>query len=159
MKSKKIIIILMLIISFSLIFQINTVQAALQSNENAGVTKNRDTWMTEIRQMEILGGSLGLEETQNTDLTFIGESNKLDIHMQKNTEYGAMALLSASAYGKPDKIDDGDTTTGNETGVVMPYNPEWTAAQYKVTLWPNQGQGWRDNDGWTFGGSNTYYKN
>ncbi len=130
MKSKKIIIILMLIIIFSLIFQINTVQAALQSNENTGVTKNRDTWMTEIRKMETLGESLGLTETQKEDLTFTGESNELDIHMQKNTEYGAMALLSASAYGNPDKIKDGDTTTGNETGVVMPYKAEWTAAQY-----------------------------
>ena len=107
MKSKKIIIILMLIISFSLIFQINTVQAALQSNENAGVTKNRDTWMKEIRKMETSGESLGLEETQNENLTFKEKSNKLDIHMQKNTEYGAMALLSASAYGNPEKIGNG----------------------------------------------------
>ncbi len=131
MKTKKILIILMLIMSFSLIFQINTVQAALQANGNTVVTKNRNTWMTEIRKMETLGGTLGLQEEINTtNLTATGESNKLDIHMQKNTEYGAMALLSASSYGKPDKINNGETTTGNPTGVKIEGNKEWVAAQF-----------------------------
>lgn len=130
MKAKKILIVLIIVMSFSLVLQINKVQAALQSNGDAPANKDRNTWMTEVRQMEILGGTLGLKETQNADLTSSSGSNNLDIHMQKNTEYGAMALLSASAYGKPTKIEDGETTTGNETGVVIPYNEEWTAAQY-----------------------------
>ncbi len=48
--------------------------------------------------------------------------------MQKNTEYGGMAILSASSYGNPDKIVDKGTTTGNATGVVMRLNKEWVAA-------------------------------
>ena len=103
--------------------------ATLQANGDTPVDKNRNTWMTEIRKMEGLGGTLGLIETQNGDLTSSSGSNNLDIHMQKNTEYGAMALLSASSYGKTTKIENGETTTGNETGVVIPYNYEWTAAQ------------------------------
>lgn len=130
MKAKKILIVFIIIMSLSLVLQINKVQAALQANEDNPAKKARNTWMTEVRQMESLGGTLGLKETQNADLTSSSGSNNLDIHMQKNTEYGAMALLSASAYGKPTKIENGETTTGNETGVVIPYNNEWTAAQY-----------------------------
>ena len=39
-----------------------------------------------------------------------------------------MALLSASAYGKPDKINDGETTTGNKSGIYININKEWVAA-------------------------------
>ena len=130
MNIKKIFISLIIIISISLITQINPVQAALQANGDTIATKDRNTWMIEVRKMESLGGTLGLTETQNADLTSSSGSNKLDIHMQKNTEYGAMALLSASAYGKPTKVENGETTTGNETGVIISYNKEWTAAQY-----------------------------
>ena len=110
----------------------NVKAAALQSNTNTPITKNRNTWINDVRKMEGLNGTLGLEETQNSDLTPTAESgsNNLDIHMQKNTEYGAMVLLSASNYGKSGKINSGETTTGNKTGLVIPYNYEWTAAHY-----------------------------
>lgn len=134
MKVKKILIVLIILIMISFTVQINIVEAALQSNGDTVAKKNRDTWMTQVRTMESLGGTLGLTETQNADLTSSSGSNSLDIHMQKNTEYGAMALLSASSYGNPNKIENGETTTGNETGVVIPYNKEWTAAQY-TDLW------------------------
>lgn len=130
MKVKKILVILIVLMMLSFTIKINIVQAALQSNGNAPATKNRNTWITQVRTMETLGGTLGLIETQNADLTSSSGSNSLDIHMQKNTEYGAMALLSASSYGNPSKIENAGTTTGNETGVVIPYNKEWTAAQY-----------------------------
>ena len=121
----------LLIIIINLIaLQSNTAYAALQANQNAPTSKNRNTWITEIRQMENLGGTLGLNQNINADLTSQGESNNIDIHMQKNTEYGAMAILSASDYGKSSKIENGETTTGNESGVVIPYNKEWTASQY-----------------------------
>lgn len=48
--------------------------------------------------------------------------------MEKNTEYGAMIILSASSYGNPNKIANGQTTTGNASGVVMNLNKEWVAA-------------------------------
>ena len=77
--------------------------------------------------MQATGQALGL--TDEIDATKLTSTNtNLDIHMQKNTEYGAMVLLSASAYGKPDKVNSGETTTGNKTGVVMNINKEWVAA-------------------------------
>ncbi len=69
--------------------------------------------------MESVGGGFGLSETINRNLTSSSGSNNIDVHMQKNTEYGAMAILSASSYGNPNKITNGKTTTGNETGIVI----------------------------------------
>ena len=74
-----------------------------------------------------------------TNLTASSDSNNIDVHMQKNTEYGALAILSASSYGNPNKINDGETTTGNVTGAVMKLNSEWVAAGNlsKVTNYAN----------------------
>lgn len=105
------------------------VQAVLQSNGGTSTTNNMDGWIVNIRRMEATGGTLGLNETINTTgLLATTESNGLDCHMEKNTEYGAMVLLSASSYGNPSKIESGETTTGNSTGVVMNINREWVAA-------------------------------
>ena len=109
------------------IFTLSTrVEAALQANGGTPVTANLNDWVSGVRQMQATGGTLGLTDTINTNLT---SSNKnMDIHMQKNTEYGAMAILSASAYGNPNKITDGQTTTGNASGIVMKLNWELVAA-------------------------------
>ena len=70
-----------------------------------------------------------------TNLT--SENKNLDIHMEKNTEYGALALLSASSYGMGSTpIANGGTTTGNKTGVVMKINQEVVAAGTSET--PNE---------------------
>ena len=103
-------------------------KAVLQSNGNTGATYNLSDWMINVRKMEELGGAMGLSETLNSNLTSSSDSNGIDIHMQKNTEYGALAILSASSYGNPNKVNDGETTTGNATGVVMKLNSEWVAA-------------------------------
>ena len=109
------------------IFMISTkVEAALQANGGTPITANLNDWIKAVRQMQATGGTLGLTDTINTNLT---SSNKnMDIHMQKNTEYGAMAILSASAYGNPNKITDGQTTTGNASGIQIKLNEEWVAA-------------------------------
>lgn len=110
-----------------IILQPNKVNAAIQSNGGTATTKTIDKWLLQIRQMQELGGTLGRTDTINkTDLS--SEATDLDIHMEKNTEYGAMAILSASAYGNPNKINDGDTTTGNETGVVIKSGYELVSA-------------------------------
>lgn len=103
--------------------------AALQANGNAGKTDTLDGWMLSIRKMEETGGTLGLNDRINTtNLTStLSTSNNLDIHLQKNTEYGAMAILSASAYGNQAKIENGGTTTGNKTGIYMYINRERVA--------------------------------
>ena len=49
----------------------------------------------------------------------------------KTTEYGAMAILSASGYGNPSNERAITSTTGNETGVMInTSNWEWTAGGY-----------------------------
>ena len=103
-------------------------KAVLQANGNDGATYNLSDWMMNVRKMEELGGAMGLSESINDNLTSSSSSNNIDVHMQKNTEYGALAILSASSYGNPNKINSGETTTGNATGVVMKFNNEWTAA-------------------------------
>lgn len=128
MKTKKILIILfgilMLIIPIS-----NKSYAKIQSNDETDVAnKSIPVWMEEIRQMEQLGGGLGLEETIGDKLLSNNGVNNLDCHMQKNTEYGGLVILSASSYGNPEKVENGQTTTGNASGVVMNINGEWTAA-------------------------------
>lgn len=116
----------------------STTHAALQANGSGASTKNVDGWMSSIRQMEAQGGTLGLNgssslQQQPGEDGKVADSNNLDIHMQKNTEYGAMAILSASSYGKSTpvhKTDDGSlsTTTGNKSGVYISLTKEYTAA-------------------------------
>ena len=126
-------------------------KAVLQSNGNDGATYNLNVWMINVRKMEQLGGAMGLSETLNSNLTSSSDSNNIDVHMQKNTEYGALAILSASSYGNPNKVNDGETTTGNATGVVMKLNSEWVAAGtvYGATNYANAVERYK----------NIYYKN
>ena len=109
-------------------------KAVLQANGNDGATYNLSDWMMNVRKMEELGGAMGLSENVDSNLTSSNGSNNIDVHMQKNTEYGALAILSASSYGNPNKINSGETTTGNATGVVMKFNKEWVAGMNKKTL-------------------------
>ena len=113
---------------FSTMLSTGNVKAVLQSNGNTNATYDVGNWMTKIRQMESLGGAMGFSETLNSNLTSSSGSNNIDVHMQKNTEYGALAILSASSYGNPNKVESGQTTTGNVTGVVMKLNKEWVVA-------------------------------
>lgn len=97
-------------------------KAALQANQNTQYTK-KDVpvnWMKAFRQMETAGGAMGLNETLNDeDLTASSESNGIDVHMMRTTEYGAIAILSASGYGNSSNDKIITTTTGNSTGVIL----------------------------------------
>lgn len=105
--------------------------AALQANPNTQCTKSDSPvyWMNAFREMETVGGAMGLNETLNDDLTASSASNGIDVHMMRTTEYGAIAILSASGYGNPSNERAITTTTGNSTGVILDTteNWEWTA--------------------------------
>ena len=95
--------------------------ATLQSNPNTHY-KTKDTssnWIKNIRTMESSGGAMGLSETVNDDQTFKESSNNIDVHMMRNTEYGAIAILSVSGYGNSKTIPNSTikSTTGNQTGI------------------------------------------
>lgn len=124
---KKIISVLFITI-ICLIFIPNKNFAVLQSNGNTPVTYGLNDYIVNIRKMEELGGAMGLTETLNENLTST-TSNNVDVHLERNTEYGAMAILSASSYGNPNKINNGETTTGNKTGIVMMINSEVMSVQ------------------------------
>lgn len=107
-------------------------QIIYQENANNYLKKTGDTFINTIRDMEANGQVMGLSETHdNTTLLSTSGSNYIDVHLQKNTEYGAMILLSASTkYGKQAEEDDTTalkesrfvrtgTTTGNSYGVYM----------------------------------------
>lgn len=120
-----------------LLMPIKTHAAALQANGSGSSTKKWEEWISGIRKMESQGGTLGLTGSsslaQELENGKVKDSNNLDIHMQKNTEYGAMVLLSASSYGKPTPVHittDGSlsTTTGNKSGVYMSLNKEMVSA-------------------------------
>ena len=108
-------------------------QAALQSNpttHSSGKTATGASWITSIREMEKSGQTMGLNETIGSNLVATSSSNNIDVHMMRTTEYGAMAILSASGFGWSGKLADAPvkSTTGNVTGVYVPGNRyEWTA--------------------------------
>lgn len=111
------------------------VKAALQSNPSTQYKKT-DTmanWLPAFRNMEATGGAMGLNETINSSTLLAStSSNNIDVHLMKSTEWGAMAILSSSAYGNPSNEKLLTSTTGNETGVILDGNHyEWVAGGYK----------------------------
>ncbi|MCI8640546.1 MAG: hypothetical protein HFJ59_01535 [Clostridia bacterium] len=101
-------------------------EAGLQANPNTHYKKQLliDDWMVEIRNMEKIGESMGLSEELNEDLTSKNGSNNIDVHLMRSTEYGAIAILSASGYGNPQTLQESTikTTTGNKTGIYFSEN-------------------------------------
>lgn len=101
MKTKKLIVAILLMLVLTL--ATNTNVFALQSTVTSGTSseKRRATeWVISIRRIEGEGGGMGLKETVKSNALAESESNNIDVHLQKNTEYGAMVLLGASNYGK-----------------------------------------------------------
>ena len=175
---KSILITISILFIIILSFGTTSSKAALQANGNAIATKDLPTWLTSIRDMEATGGTLGLSESKDgTKLTSTSGSNNLDIHMEKNSEYGAMAILSASSYGKQTKVNSGETTTGNKSGVVINLNKEWVSAgtvstcsqyvnadsRYKDVYTTAQtrknGDALLETSGWHSSGASTWFSN
>lgn len=115
----------------------NSSKAALQANQTTHARKKAATgarWIEEIRKMETAGQTMGLTETLNGDLS-PKTSNNIDVHMMRTTEYGAIAILSASGFGNSKKLSEVSikSTTGNVTGVYMGDREEWTAGTSRVS--------------------------
>ena len=98
MKKFKLLAVLMAIIMTT------NVHAALQSRPgvNAKVKTTASDFFKLMREMESVGGSFGLnatfaENVSTGEYEETSESNNIDTHMCKNTEWGTVAMLSASA--------------------------------------------------------------
>lgn len=131
-KTKLKLILLVVVLAAIVLLPVGNVKASLQANPNTHNKKvdGPTNWMSNIRSMEKSGEAMGLSETLNSDLTASSDSNGIDVHMMKSTEYGAIAILSASGYGNPQKLQNSTekTTTGNKTGVYFSgANWEWVA--------------------------------
>lgn len=132
MKKTKLILATLTIMLAAILLNTVEVQAALQANSsthyNSKNIKTPTDWMSGFRQMENSGGGMGLSETLGSDLTSSSGSNSIDVHMMRSTEYGAIAILSASGYGNPSNRQTLTTTTGNKTGIYFSgSNYEWVA--------------------------------
>lgn len=148
MKTKKILI--AIAIMLVLILAQTTNAFALQSTSTgSSINDTATNWVINIRKIEAEKGGMGLKETiDTTNARATSESNNIDVHLQKNTEYGAMVLLGASNYGKrATSVTPGDywmdlgntsttgtltnltTSTGNISGVyeLATDSWEWTA--------------------------------
>ncbi|MCI8760293.1 MAG: hypothetical protein HFJ34_04135 [Clostridia bacterium] len=121
MKKLKIVSFVMITTIITIVSSFSTVEAALQANPNTQYKdiKTGETWAREFREMEQSGQGMGLSETLNDDLTASSGSNNIDVHMMRSTEYGAIAILSASGYGNPSNDNAITSTTGNKTGVML----------------------------------------
>lgn len=150
MKTIKKIAMAVVVIMITILLQTTKVQAGYQSipTGSSPITIST-TWIIGIRQMESAGQGLGLKETINTKTGLAtSKSNNIDVHMQKNTEYGAILLLGASDYGKQGssiearRMDKGATTisgtdvkattTGNVTGI---YEMGYYNMNISYTMW------------------------
>ena len=119
-------------LAISVLMPFGNVKAALQANPNTHYKKSGSAtnWMSNMRKMEETGNAMGLSETFNSELTASSKSNNIDVHMMRSTEYGAIAILSASGYGNLQTLQKSSvkTTTGNKTGIYFSGNNwEWIA--------------------------------
>ena len=107
-------------------------EAAYQSRPNFSSLVNTTTnsFFENIRKMESADGPMGLNaefKVTDTEVTETSSSNNIDVHMIKNSEWGAAVLLAASGYGAGRDDDAGTWTTGpnNYTGIYGMGNSNW----------------------------------
>ena len=119
-KTKKIITIATLFVTLALLA--TPVSANYQSKDGINrLSTNFTNWRINIRKMEKYGGVMGLNETIDDSTLLAETSNSIDVHMMKNTEYGAMAILALSTeYGKQPSPDD-NTGRLKKTRYVFQY--------------------------------------
>ena len=149
MKKTKLILATLTIMFIALLCSTVEAQAALQANSdtnyNSENIKKPWEWMRSFRSMENSGGGMGLSETQGTDLTSTSGSNSIDVHMMRATEYGAIAILSASGYGNPSNDKVITTTPGNKTGIYFSgAKYEFVAGGLENNIFPNTNKKYYD---------------
>ena len=96
-----------------------------------------------IRAMETPTGTLGVPSSINTTnyldsyTDTKGNTNGIDCHLEKNTEYGTITLLAASQFGNPTSTDTASTGLG-ATGVFQMSNGKY---EYVANTWSSAENG------------------
>ncbi len=134
----------MFLVAILLIFNLSiNSHANVQSVSNGNDRGLRDTTSSQffalIRQMESSTGPMGLNaEIDSSTGAETSQSNGIDVHMIKNTEWGAVTLLMDSDFGSKTSGEgtslsaDVRSTTGNATGVYEMYDGwEYVAGVYE----------------------------
>ena len=128
---RKFYVILFIFLVAILALTINS-EAAYQSRPNfsALVNTTSNDFFKNIRMMESADGPMGLSatfETSSTEVKETSSSNNIDVHMIKNSEWGAAVLLASSGYGAGSDDNAGTWTTGpnNYTGIYGMGNGNW----------------------------------
>ena len=128
---RKFYVILFIFLVAILALTINS-EAAYQSRPNfsALVNTTSNDFFKNIRMMESADGPMGLSatfETSSTEVKETSSSNNIDVHMIKNSEWGAAVLLASSGYGAGSDNNAGTWTTGpnNYTGIYGMGNGNW----------------------------------
>lgn len=167
MKTKRIFATLALgLIGLTFISTTTVQAAALQSNtKTSSRTATATDWIIRVRQMESKGGGMGLNETVGADALATSDSNGIDVHLQKNTEYGAAILLGASDYGKVGTVGAGGKVNGsaNSTAYMNYGSRDLTGTDLKASTTGNVtgiyelaiGSNWE----WTAGGGTSFLSN
>jgi len=129
----KFLIILAILLLISIICS-SKADATYQSRPgfSALVSTTASDFFINIRKMETSEGPMGLNadlDSNYNDTT----GNGIDVHMIKNSEWGAVAMLAMSGYGggATDAIDTYTTGSSNYTGVYAMGNGNW---EYTMTF-------------------------
>ena len=162
-KFKTIISIIIMILLFSIPTKVH---ANVQSRSDKGrlTGKTASEFFQLIREMETSSGPMGLgatvtEVTVNSGTANEGKtisetsaSNNIDVHMIKNTEWGAVAMLMDSAYGSKQSGNSSTaTTTGNKSGVYEFFS----GYEYVAGMWNKK----NDYNGYIYYADDTKYWN
>lgn len=138
--------IISIVVMMLLLLSPKQVQANVQSrSDKARLTnKTASEFFELIRKMETSSGPMGLSATveevtvnagtanEGKTISETSDSNNIDAHMMKNTEWGAVAMLMDSAYGsKQSGSSSTATTTGNKSGVYE-FSSRW---EYIAGMW------------------------
>ena len=115
------------------------VQSVSNGNGRGLVDKTSSQFFSFIRQMESSTGPMGLNaEIDSSTGAETSQSNGIDVHMIKNTEWGAVTLLMDSDFGAKaagtgtSLAENVRSTTGNATGVYEMYSGwEYVAGVYE----------------------------
>lgn len=168
MKSKKILLTTILTIIFlgmlSTLSNAVVLQGTTKNTSGTAINARTATptdWVINIRKMESKDGGMGLNETINEENALSSSgSNGIDVHLQKNTEYGAAILLGASDYGKVGTVGKSgkDSNTWMHSGAQTLTGTDIKASSTGNVTGIYELGGW-DNNVWTAGGGIEFLAN
>ena len=121
---KKLLIVIIIALTFILHTTVFAVGGQANGTSDSLYDKTVNYFFELIRSMESQTGTLGKKAEINTTNYVDTSENGIDCHLEKNTEYGTITILAASAYGN--KTSNDTVSTGaNNSGVFQMSNGKY----------------------------------